>query len=94
MGIHVQSLAVRPMKNKWASCSTRGNLNFNSELLILDRELSDYVIVHEPLHSIAPNHGRMWKSLMRAHLGDCEKIEALLREKQHQLGVAADGARP
>jgi hypothetical protein len=49
LGVHVHSLAVRPMRNKWASCSTAGNLNFSDGLLTLDRELADYVIVHEPL---------------------------------------------
>ena len=32
MKIKVNSLALRPMANKWASCSTDGNLNFNKEL--------------------------------------------------------------
>src|SRR6266496_3033833 len=77
--VKIQSLALRPMKNKWASCSTLGNLNFNTDLLSLDRELTDYVIVHELLHFSIPNHGRLWKSLMRAHLGDYEKIEAKLK---------------
>ena len=63
-------LGVRPMHNKWASCSTNGHLNFNTELLELDRNLWDYVIVHELLHFFVPNHGKLWKSLMRAHLGD------------------------
>jgi predicted metal-dependent hydrolase len=77
--IRVRSLALRPMKNKWASCSTSGNLNFNSELLGLDRGLGEYVIVHELLHFSVPNHGKLWKSLMRAHLGDYEHAEILLR---------------
>lgn len=72
LGVKVRSLSVRPMRRKWASCSTAGNLSFNSELLDLDRELGDYVIVHELLHFFAPNHGKLWKSLMRAHLGDYE----------------------
>ena len=83
LDIHVESLAVRPMKNKWASCSTSGNLNFNAQLLALDRELSDYVIVHELLHFFVPNHGRLWKSLMRAHLGDYEGLEGRLRGHLH-----------
>ena len=61
------------MSNKWASCST-GNLSFNDELVDLDRELGDYVIVHELLHFCVPNHGKLWKSLMRAHLGDYEAV--------------------
>ena len=80
MEIQIKSLAVRPMKNKWASCSTDGNLNFNKQLLDLDKELGDYVIVHELLHFNVPNHGKLWKSLMTAYLGDYEKIELKLKK--------------
>src|SRR3989304_8385014 len=79
LDVNVRSPAVRPMKNKWASCSSEGRLNFNDELLSLDRELGDYVIVHELLHFFMPNHGRLWKSLMRVHLGDYESQEKKLR---------------
>jgi len=83
LGVETRSIAVRPMRTKWASCSTNGNLNFNAELLMLDRKLGDYVIVHELLHFSVPNHGRLWKSLMRAHLGDYEK----LGERLEKLGA-------
>jgi len=69
------------MRNKWASCSWAGHLNFSSELLELDPALWDYVIVHELLHLSAPNHGKLWKSLMRAHLGDYETMEEALRRQ-------------
>jgi hypothetical protein len=78
LDIEVNSLAIRPMRAKWASCSTAGNLNFNNELLSYDDEVADYVIVHELLHFFAPNHGKLWKSLMRAHLGDYERAAARL----------------
>ena len=78
MDIEVKALAIRPMKNKWASCSTDGNLNFNKELLDMDKEIGEYVIVHELLHFNVPNHGKLWKSLMTAYLGDYEKIEKKL----------------
>ena len=80
LDVRARSLAVRPMRRKWASCSTAGNLNFSSELLGLDRDLGDYVIVHELLHFSVPNHGKLWKSLMRAHLGDYERLDARLRQ--------------
>jgi len=79
LGVRVRALAVRPMRNKWASCSTAGNLNFNAELIRLDCRIGEYVIVHELLHFSVPNHGRLWKSLMRAHLGDYERIERKIR---------------
>lgn len=71
-------LGIRPMSNKWASCSTAGHLNFSDELLDLDKRLWDYVIVHELLHFFVPNHGKLWKSLMRAHLGDYERLQTKL----------------
>ncbi len=79
LDVKVHSLAVRPMKNKWASCSIAGNFNFNAELLCMEQKVGDYVIVHELLHFFAPNHGKLWKSLMRAHLGEYERVEERLR---------------
>ncbi|GBE53445.1 hypothetical protein BMS3Bbin14_01939 [bacterium BMS3Bbin14] len=84
--VKVVWLGVRPMRNKWASCSTNGHLNFNTELLELDRDLWDYVIVHELLHFFVPNHGKLWKSLMRAHLGDYEKMEERVLKKGRERG--------
>lgn len=72
LDVEIVWLGVRSMRNKWASCSTNGHLNFNTELLDYDEDVWDYVIVHELLHFFAPNHGRLWRSLMRAHLGDYE----------------------
>ncbi len=79
LNVKVIWLGIRPMRNKWASCSTNGHLNFNIELLEMDQKLWDYVIVHELLHFFVPNHGRLWKALMRAHLPNYEALEKRLR---------------
>ena len=81
LDVQIVLLGVRPMRKKWASCSTSGHLNFSDELLGLERELWDYVIVHELLHFFVPNHGKLWKSLMRLHLGNWEELEETLRKK-------------
>ncbi|HMP72075.1 MAG TPA: M48 family metallopeptidase [Kiritimatiellia bacterium] len=79
LDVDIVWLGVRPMRNKWASCSTNGHLNFSADLLGLRQDLWDYVIVHELLHFSVPNHGKLWKSLMRAHLGEYEELERELR---------------
>lgn len=79
LGARVTSISVRPMTTKWASYSTTGRLTFDAFLLELRQELQDYVIAHELLHFHAPNHGRLWKSLMRVHLGEHEQLEGELR---------------
>jgi predicted metal-dependent hydrolase len=78
--VEARAIYIRPMTRKWASCSTAGTLSFSDELVSLPRELGDYVIVHELLHFSVPNHGKLWKSLMRVHLGDYESLEQKLRD--------------
>lgn len=51
--VKIAWLGVHPMRNKWASCSTNGHLNFNDELPALGSELWDYVIFHELLHFLS-----------------------------------------
>jgi hypothetical protein len=85
LDVRVRSLAVRPMSSKWASCSTAGSLNFNAELLRMDRKIGDYVIVHELLHFSVPHHGKLWKALMRAHLGEYERLDNQLKRRGKNL---------
>ena len=81
LDVNVKTISIRTMKKKWASYTKATNLLiFNTELLEMDRDLGNYVIVHELLHFRAPNHGKLWKSLMHAHLGDYEQFEKRLKE--------------
>jgi predicted metal-dependent hydrolase len=79
LDVGVQSIVLRSMQNKWASCSSSGRLTFDTSLLKLPFHLQDYVIVHELLHRQVPNHGKLWKCLMTAYLGDYEKLESELK---------------
>lgn len=85
LDVTVHAIYIRPMRRKWASCSTAGTLSFNDELLGMETKLGDYVIVHELLHFSVPNHGKLWKVLMRAHLGDWETIESELKNQKNWL---------
>jgi len=53
--------------------------------LALEPAVWTYVIVHELLHLDIPNHGKLWKSLMRAHVGDWERCEDVLRERASRV---------
>ena len=80
LDVKAHAIYVRPMSRKWASRSMAGTLSFNDELIGMDKQLGDYVIVHELLHFAVPNHGKLWKMLMRAHLGDYEQLERRLAD--------------
>jgi len=79
IGVAVKEIHLRPMTTKWASCSTTGRITLATTVLPLSLKLQDYIIVHELLHLRVPNHGKLWKSLMRAYVGNYERIEVRLQ---------------
>lgn len=72
-------IAVRNMEQKWASCSLRGNLTFNKELLEMNVEIGEYVVLHELMHLRVPNHGKLWKTYMSLFLKDYKAIEQQMK---------------
>jgi len=65
-----EMLHLKRLRSKWASASSSGRLTFNSDLL---RESSNFrmeVIVHELLHLKVPNHGKVFRALLKAHLAE------------------------
>jgi predicted metal-dependent hydrolase len=79
IGVRVSQISLRQMVSKWASISTVGRLTLNTELLALPKELGEFVIVHELVHLIAPQHGKLFKSFMYAYLPDWEQREQQLQ---------------
>ena len=78
IGVTVKEIHLRQMHRKWASISMNGRLTLNTELLHLPKALTEFVIVHELVHLLVPNHGKLFKSFMSAYLPDWE-------ERQHHL---------
>jgi hypothetical protein len=78
-----KQIVIMEMKRKWASCSDKGRICFARDVLELPRRLQDYIIIHELLHLKHPNHGRVFYSLLRAHIPDWRN----LTEKINCLGI-------
>lgn len=70
IGIKPLEIHIRPMRRKWASCSSKGRLTFDTELLRQPAAFRAEVIVHELLHLKVPNHGRLFKALLRSYLAE------------------------
>lgn len=68
IGVEPKEVHVRPMARKWGSCSSNGRLSFNVDLLRQPAEVRRRVIVEELLHLKVPNHGPLFKSLLKAYL--------------------------
>lgn len=68
IGVEVKEIHLRKMKRKWASCSSKGRLTFDTSLLNESKETRLKTILHELLHFRYPNHGRMFNLLLNTYL--------------------------
>jgi predicted metal-dependent hydrolase len=84
IGVRTPEIHLRAMSRKWASVSTAGRLTLNTELMGLPRDLGEFVIVHELVHLLAPNHGKVFKSFMLAYMPDWEERERQLQGRSSQ----------
>jgi predicted metal-dependent hydrolase len=86
IGVEPKQLHVRPMSRKWGSCSTAGRVTFDTGLLSQPADFRREIIVHELLHMKVPNHGRLFKALLRAYLGECRNGEGPVEKKPSHSG--------
>ncbi|HHL34369.1 MAG TPA: M48 family peptidase [Desulfobulbaceae bacterium] len=70
----------RRMKKRWGSCSGKGVIMLNSELVKAPIHCIDYVIVHELCHLIYPNHDRNFYRLLGRILPDWERRKERLEK--------------
>ena len=70
--LHVRPRLVRVqrMTRKWGSCSTSGTITLAIDLVNQEAGFQDFVIAHELLHLRVPNHGKLFKAVMTAHVPD------------------------
>ena len=80
--VNIRRVQIRNMKRKWGSCSKNGILTLNKELLSMPKECLEYVIVHELLHLIVPNHGRTFKTLLYVYLPKWKEIHERLENNK------------
>lgn len=84
-GYRFRSLKISSAKRRWASCSTRGDLNFSWRLLLAPVEAIDYVAAHELAHLKHPNHSsRFWAEVERI-LPDFRGPRLWLKRNQYRF---------
>jgi len=65
-GFEIDEVHIRPMKNKWSSCSDRGRLSFSSDLLLQSEEFQREVVMREMLSLGSLEEGRMSRVFLKA----------------------------
>jgi predicted metal-dependent hydrolase len=77
-GFSYKKVFIRRQRSRWGSCSSKGNLSFNYNLIRVSPELLDYVVVHELCHLKELNHSKRFWDLVAERVPDW-------REKRREL---------
>ena len=63
-GFVYNRVAIKHNSTNWGSCSTKGNINLNLNLVRLPQVYRDYVLLHELCHLRHPDHGQAFHLLL------------------------------
>ena len=77
-GLKFDRLSIRSQKTRWGSCSSRGNISLNDQLLFAPPDCVEYLIIHELCHTRHMNHSAAFWNLVGEHCADYRKHEKLL----------------
>ena len=65
-----KSFTIKKMKTRWGSCSSKGSVNLNLDLIKLPEGCIKAVILHELCHLVHMNHSKEFYALMTAEMPD------------------------
>lgn len=80
LGYTFRTLTIKNNKTNWGSCSNLGNINLNLHLMRLPDRLIDYILVHELVHTMVPNHGPSFKAKLKSHFPDGDELDKAIKK--------------
>lgn len=81
LGVEVQQYFLQRMKTKWGSCNySSANIRINTELVKKPKDLLEYVVVHELVHLLEPNHSDRFVEILQHHYPTWRDARAELNE--------------
>ena len=85
LGYSINTITVKNNRTNWGSCSNLKNINLNLHLMRLSDRLIDYILVHELVHTIIPNHGPSFKERLRSHFPDSAELDKTIKKFRPEL---------
>lgn len=71
--IAMPTLTIRLMSKRWGSCTPKGKIILNTELIKAPKGSIEYVIIHELCHLVHLNHTRAFQNLQNKMMPNWEK---------------------
>lgn len=70
IGVKPNKIKIKKMKSAWGICYSNKNITLNLKLIHLERDLIEYVIVHELCHLHIMNHSKEFWNLVERFIPD------------------------
>ena len=79
-GVKYPLVKIRTMKSRWGSCQPQKRIiTLNARMIAAPREAIEYVVLHEFVHFIHPNHSKDFYRLVEELMPDWKERRALLQ---------------
>ena len=78
--VEPSSIVLREMPTRWGSCTPRGKIILNPELIKAPKACIEYVIIHELCHLVHNDHTKRFIDLQSKELPDWEKWKLKLEK--------------
>jgi predicted metal-dependent hydrolase len=82
MGLGYSELRFKKLTRRWGSCSNKGVITLNTNLLKLKKEYIDYVVVHELAHLVFFNHSRSFYELVKKYIPEYKALQLEISKTQ------------
>ena len=70
---------IRNMKSRWGSCTpARNTITLNKKLIHYPLEFIEYVVLHEFVHFIQPNHSKAFYNIIENYMPDYKQRMQLI----------------
>ena len=79
-GFKYASLKFKNYKSKWGQCNINGYITLNKKLIMLNKDIIDYVILHELCHTVYMNHKKNFHLLLKKYFPNEKDIIKRLKE--------------
>ncbi|WP_292747217.1 M48 family metallopeptidase, partial [Methylophaga sp. UBA3191] len=78
---------IKSYKARWGSCTMRGDIQLNWQLVQATQSINDYVIIHELCHLRQHNHSKAFWDLVEQFDPNFREHRRWLKQHGHQLVI-------
>ena len=79
-GFHYEKIRISSARTRWGSCSSLGTLSFTYRLVMAPREVLEYVVLHELVHTQVRNHSKTFWNRLGKLMPDYKKHISWLKK--------------